>query len=92
MAKYKFSRFLAGAVRAGGLLALVVAIFLIAAGNSVVAGYQGVVITLGALGVVLSLLGSVALAVFDGSEALQRAFPPGEPNYSLKRTDQSLRD
>ena len=92
MATYKFSRFLAGAVRVGGLLALVVAIFLVAAGNSVVAGYEGVVIVLGAIGVVLSLLGSIALAVFDASEALQRAYPAGEPNNSLKRTNQSLRD
>ena len=92
MAKYRFSRFLATAVRAGGMLALVVAIFLLAAGNSVVASYDRVFIALGAIGVLLSLLGSIALAVFDASEALQRAFPPAEPNNSLKRTDQSLRD
>ena len=75
MATYKFSRFLAGAVRVGGLLALVVAIFLVAAGNSVVAGYEGVVIVLGAIGVVPSLgraVGARARSIRAG-----RIGPPG---------------
>lgn len=90
MAMYRFSRLLAGAVRAGGLLALAVAIFLVAAGNAVVAGFEGWVILLGAIGVVLSLLGGIALAVFDGSEALQRAFPAAAPGVSPKSADPRL--
>jgi|JI81BgreenRNA_FD_contig_123_73102_length_2676_multi_3_in_1_out_0_5 hypothetical protein len=93
MRKYRFARFLAWLLIVGGLVgAVVFTIFgviqlLTPAGIA----FLGPALGLALGGVVVSLVGFGFLAFFDIAEVFT-ADPDNASNYSLKRTDQSLRD
>jgi hypothetical protein len=89
--KYKFGRVLAGWARIFGVLFFIPAVIILFTGPGALSALPIAAILFG-VGLALALAGTVAHAVFDASEAVQRGFPVGEPNGSLKRTDQSLRD
>ena len=86
MTSYKIGRFLAAAVRVGGVLMMIGGVAFAAT------GYGPPALQTSFIGVAVLLFGVVSSAVFDIADASQRGSLAQEPNYSLKRTDQSLRD
>ena len=86
MNSYKIGRFLAAAVRVGGVLMMIAGVALAATGGGPRA------LQASFIGVAVLLFGIVSSAVFDIADASHQGSSTQEPNYSLKRTDQSLRD